>query len=186
MTIHPNVNGLTIEAIEEYLDIAKFCISSKKQDGGIYGYPATLLLFSVINAIGESQTAGNEPFRVLKEKPFGCQLNDRQIKKLEQWYRNLLTHNGMIAPGACLSPEDRGDPFKFDRDEPVMIRVKPLYTLVRNAWDQFDKANVNAMWRPAQQHIIANPLDLSGSTPSVSATASGSICIPILVPKKGK
>jgi hypothetical protein len=186
MAIHSNVNSLTIEAIEEYLDIAKLCISSRKQDGGIYGYPATLLLFSVINAIGKSQIAGNEPFRVLQENPFNCQLNDRQIKQLEQWYRNLLVHNGMIAPGACLSPEDGGEPFKIDSGESVIIRVKPLYKLVRDAWDQVDKAKVNTTWRPKKQHSIANPVNLSRATSSLSVTASGSICVPVLIPKKVK
>jgi hypothetical protein len=184
MAIHSDVNSLTIEAIEEYLDIARLCITNRKQDGGIYGCPATVLLFSVINAIGTSQLACNEPFRVLKEKPFSCPLNDRQIKQLEQWYRNLLTHNGMIAPGACLTPEDGGEPFKFDRGEPIIIRVKPLYNLVRDAWDRVDKAEVNAAWRPKKQHSIANPVDLSRATSCVSLTASGSIHVPTVIPKK--
>lgn len=80
MGIHPNVNSLTVEVLEEYLDIAKHCIATKKGDGGIYGYPATLLLFCVIDALGNCLISGKEPFRVLKEAPFNCKLTIRQIK----------------------------------------------------------------------------------------------------------
>ena len=175
MAIHQNANSLTIEVIEEYLDIANMCIATKKQDGGIYGYPATLLLFSVINAVGSSLIAVNEPFRVLKEAPFNCSLEDRQVKQLEQWYRNLLVHNGMIAPGTCLSPEDGGAPFMFSSDEPVLIRVKSLYNLVRGAWEQVDKVKLNFNWEPRKKEEIQSPILLPSATASMPWTASGSI-----------
>lgn len=178
MAIHPNANSLTAEVIEEYLDIANLCIATTKQDGGIYGYPATLLLLCVINALGSSLIVGNEPFRVLKEAPFNCRLDNRQIKQLEQWYRNLLAHNGMIAPGTCLSPEDRGAPFAFSSDEPVLIRVKSLYNLVRDAWEQLDKVKLNSNWRFSTNPEIKNPTFLPSATASMPVTASGSIYLP--------
>lgn len=178
MSLHSNVNSLTIEAVQEYLDVAEHCVRNKKGDGGIYGYPATLLLFCVINAIGESTIEGNEPFRVLKAEPFNLSLSDTQVKQLEQWYRNLLTHNAMIAPGAILSPEECGDPFVFASNEPVMIRVKPLYNSVHTAWDRLDKTKMNCDWRPQKRHAIKNPVDLSLVTQAVAATASGSMTIP--------
>jgi len=178
MAIHPDANSLTAEVIEEYLNIANLCIATKKQDGGIYGYPATLLLFCVINALGYSLIAGNEPFRVLKEVPFNCTLDNRQVKQLEQWYRNLLAHNGMIAPGTCLSPEDGGAPFTFSSDEPVIIRVKSLYSLVRDAWEQMDKDKLNSNWGFSTNPEIKNPVFLSSATASMPVTASGSIYLP--------
>lgn len=178
MAIHLNANSLTTEVIEEYLDIAKLCIATKKQDGGIYGYPATLLLFCVINALGSSLIAGNEPFRILKQAPFNCGLDDRQVKRLEQWYRNILVHNGMIAPGTCLSPDDGGAPFTFRSDEPVLIRVKPLYNLVRSAWEQVDKVKLNSNWKFSTNPEIKIPIFRSGATASMPVTASGSIYVP--------
>jgi hypothetical protein len=174
MAIHLNANSLTAEVIEEYLDIAKVCIVTKKQDGGIYGYPATLLLFCVINALGESLRKDNEPFQVLTQPPFNCNLSRDQIKKLEMWYRNLLAHNGMIAPGACLSPDECGDAFVFVATEPIEIRVKPLYDLVRAAWDQVNTAMLNSSWRHHTNPEIQNPILLAGATPLVPVTASGS------------
>ncbi|HTU45708.1 MAG TPA: hypothetical protein VMF91_11635 [Bryobacteraceae bacterium] len=178
MAIHLNANSLTVEVIEEYLDTAKLCIATKKQDGGIYGYPATLLLFCVINALGSSLIAGKEPFRVLNEAPFNCGLDNRQVKQLEQWYRNLLAHNGMIAPGSCLSPEEGHAPFTFSSDEPVLIHVKSLYNLVRDAWDKLDKVKLNSNWAGSKNLEIKKPILLPGATASMSVTASGSIYMP--------
>jgi hypothetical protein len=180
VAIHPSVSSLTVEAIEEYLDVAKYCVDNKKPDGGIYGYPAVLLLFCIVNAIGRSLNHGKAPFRILKTEPFSCRLSDPQIKQLEEWYRNPLVHNGMIAPGACLSPEESGDAFTITSGEPVLIRVKPLYDLVRAAWDHLDKSKMNSRWRAQKKHYVVSPVDLSGTSQSVSATASGSISIPIL------
>jgi hypothetical protein len=178
MAIHLNANSLTAEVIEEYLDIAKLCIATKKQDGGIYGYPATLLLFCVIEALGRSLTAGKEPFRVLNGTPFNCRLNNTQVKQLKQWYRNPLAHNGMIAPGVCLSPEERGDAFRFAADEPVLIRVKSLYDLVRAAWEQVDRTTLHNIERLCTNPEIRNPLLVSGATASMPVTASGSLYEP--------
>jgi hypothetical protein len=178
MAIHTNSNSLTAEVIEEYLNIANLCIATKKQDGGIYGYPATLPLFCVINAIGSSLIAGNEPFHVLKQAPFNCGLDDREIKRLEKWHRNLLVHNGMIAPGTCLSPDDSGAPFTFRSEEPVLIRVKPLYNLVRSAWEQVDKVKLSNNRKFSTNPEIDNPIFLSGATASMPVTASGSIYVP--------
>ena len=66
MAIHLKASSLAIEAIEEYLTIAEYCIAAKKDDGGIYGYPATLLLFCVVNVMGNNLLPGNERFRVLR------------------------------------------------------------------------------------------------------------------------
>ncbi len=178
MAIHPNANSITVEVIEEYLDIAKLCIATKKYDGGIYGYPATLLLFCVINALGESLCRGNEPFQVLMQPPFNSNLSRDQIKKLEKWYRNLLAHNGMIAPGVCLSPDENGDAFVFVANEPMQIRVKSLYTLVRAAWDQVNKAMLNSGWKHHTNPEIQNPILLAGATASMPLTASGSNYVP--------
>jgi hypothetical protein len=178
MAIHPNANSLAVEVIEEYLEVAKMCIDARKQDGGIHGYSATLLLFCVINALGASLLKGNEPFQILMKPPFNCNLSMDQVKKLEIWYRNLLAHNGMIAPGVLLSPEDGAKAFHFEHDEPVLIRVRSLYSLVRAAWQQVDKVNLNSEWKSPKKFTITNPLDLSNASASVPIAASGSPYVP--------
>lgn len=178
MAIHPNTNSLTVEVVEEYLDIAKLCIDTKKHDGGIYGYPATLLLFCVINALGTSLLKGNEPFQVLMQPPFNCNLSRDQVKKLEIWYRNLLAHNGMIAPGVCLSPDDSGAPFTLSSNEPVLIRAKPLYDLVRRAWEQVGKGKLNSNWALSANLETKNPIFHPCAKAPMPPVASGSIYAP--------
>jgi hypothetical protein len=178
MAIHSNTNSLTAEVIEEYLSIAKLCITTKKQDGGIYGYPATLLLFCIIEALGRNLIVGKEPFRILKASPFNCKLNNHQVKQLEQWYRNPLAHNGMIKPGVYLSPEDGGAPFTFISDEPVLIHVNSLYNLVQCAWEQVDKARLNNVWNFQMNPGILNPVDFSNGSLAMPIAASGSNYIP--------
>jgi hypothetical protein len=186
MAIHPNTNSLTIEVIEEYLDIAKLCIATKKSDGGIYGYPATLLLFCVIDALGNCLISGKEPFRVLKGAPFNCDLTDSQIKNLEQWYRNLLAHNGTIAAGTCLSPKEGSTPFEFASNKPILICVKSLYDLVRTAWKQVDKTKLNVGLNSHANPKISDPVDFSGGSLSVPITASGANYIPTLTGQREK
>jgi len=54
------------------------------------------------------------------------------IKQLKVWYRNLLTHNGMIAPGTVLTPENAGDAIETLNGEAVKIRGSALSKQVIN------------------------------------------------------
>ena len=174
MAIHDNPASLTVEAIDEYLTIAGLCIDRKKNDGGIYGYPATLLLFCIVNAIGKSQRSGNEPFLVLNDAPFNCSLSKHQVKQLEERFRNLLTHNAMVMPGTFLNAEDGDDPFIFGRNgEPVGIRLKALYKLVLDAWSKLDKSALHSRDQGEIFNVIADPIDFSGASLVGSLPASG-------------
>lgn len=42
---------MAIEAIDEYLAIAEYCVTTSKPGGGAYGFPAVLLLFAVVDAL---------------------------------------------------------------------------------------------------------------------------------------
>jgi hypothetical protein len=92
MTLHKSMSSMAAEVIEEYLRTAQFCLEFRKQDGGCLGYPATLLLLCVANALG-SYLAGEsvtiegkpqkitrgEPFRILNHPLFGLQLSHKRI-----------------------------------------------------------------------------------------------------------
>jgi len=52
MAIHSDLRSMSVEAIEEYLAIAKHCVSTRKSNGGLYGYPAVLLLCCIIDPLG--------------------------------------------------------------------------------------------------------------------------------------
>ena len=52
MAVHLSLDALAVEAIEENLAVSAHCLFFVKQDGGCHGYPATLLLFCVTDALG--------------------------------------------------------------------------------------------------------------------------------------
>jgi hypothetical protein len=141
MAIHDNVRSMSIEVIEEYLTIAEHCINTRKSDGGIYGYPAVLLLCCVIDAL--SNYAGLPKNTLLALQTMAPGLTKKQIKDLKSWYRNLLSHQAIIMPGTQISADPAGAPFEFaPTGEPTHIRVIPLSRLVRSWWDSLDKATV--------------------------------------------
>lgn len=141
MAIHGTLKDLSIAVIDEYLTAAKLCVQTRKYDG-ILGYPATLLLLCVTDAIGHSASlrvkGGDMRFDVLNDPIFGSNnLTDKQIKKLKSLYRNGLAHNGLIAPGVYLTADSNGGPFEFDHDGvPTLIRVPVFYDLVKRAWER--------------------------------------------------
>jgi len=51
MAIHTDLPSMSQEAIEEYFAIAHYCVTTTKSNGGVYGYPAVLLLFSIVDAL---------------------------------------------------------------------------------------------------------------------------------------
>src|SRR2546428_8310808 len=96
MALHTSFETMAIEAIDEYLTASENCLTFEKAGGGSLGYPATLLLFCVTNALGvylaaQSATIGgrsqriteHEPFRVINHDCFGrLAFNDNQINRL--------------------------------------------------------------------------------------------------------
>jgi hypothetical protein len=146
MAIHREAAGVPIEAIDEYISASALCLSFRKGDGGCLGYPATLLLFCVVDAIGgylaldkRNKIPKGEPFFVLKHPHFGLDLKVKQIKHLESWFRNGLAHNAVLPPGTCLSGEG-GNAFEFaGNGDPVKIRVFSFHRLVSDAWKRFDR-----------------------------------------------
>jgi hypothetical protein len=156
MALHENLGQLAIEAIDEYLIASANCLKFRKKDGGCLGYPATLLLLCVINALGvwldgdnvtidgrlEKITEG-EPFRVLNHDCFGLELSGQEIKLLKQSYRNRLAHNAIIDVGSFLLPREDDPPFVFE-SEGVGIKVFSFYKLVVRAYSRFPKERIHS------------------------------------------
>jgi hypothetical protein len=143
MAITNNLRDHSIEVIEEYLAIAKACVEGRKPDGGIWGYPAALLLPCATDAIGNGipssrRGVGYSRLRVLNHPHFGLALKERpQITRLWTWYRNRLVHHAQLFRGVELTDETQGDPFAFKRDSSVpRIRVPVFYALVKGGWDK--------------------------------------------------
>ncbi len=114
-----------------------------------------LLLLCIVNALGtylrnedviidgkKQQITRGKPFRVLNHPLFKQNLTDAQIGRIEEASRNRLAHNALIDVGVVLTPVKTGFAFKFTDNDHVWISVPLLYTVVADAWTQFDKAKI--------------------------------------------
>jgi hypothetical protein len=90
MALHASFYTMAIDGIDEYLQASQDCLDFAKRDDGVLGFPATLLLFCITNALGvymagESVTiAGRaqritvkEPFRIFNHELFGLRFRPR-------------------------------------------------------------------------------------------------------------
>ncbi len=180
MTTPNNITDLTIDSVSECLDAAKLLIDHRKEDGGMMGYAATLLLFSVTDAIGHHLNVGSGHTRleVLRSKEFGISLTGQQVYELKQWFRNGLIRGASIVPGVFLAADEDGVPFSFECGKPVAIRVPQFYKMVRRVWNDLDKTNFNPLRHTCARPPVAFPLvvtqtDLAASgvtVPPVSGT----------------
>src|SRR5438128_4765068 len=164
MALHTSFYTMAIEGIEEYLAAAENCLSFEKSDTGVLGFPATLLLFCVANALGvylagESVTIDGrshkitekEPFRVLNHQCFDLGLDHQQIKSLEKAYRNSLAHNAIIDLGAALVAHVDGPVFVF-RSNGIHINLQSFHKRVSAAWQQFPKEHIQS-WAERHQKL---------------------------------
>ncbi len=162
MAIHNNLSTMAIEGINEYLAASQICLRHRKADGGCLGYPAALMLFCVVNALGnylsgdaivvetkKRKVTRREPFLVLNHGYFGLGLKHTEIKTLEKSYRNALAHTAIIEPGAALLALDDDPPFCFPEIGVVEIRLCAFYRHVARAWDKFPKERID-QWEKAR------------------------------------
>jgi hypothetical protein len=128
----------------------------------------------VIDILGSYAISTKEHFQVLREPCFGLALTTEQVKNIEDWYRNLLAHNGLVALGAVMRPDETGDPFVVDENgQPTILRVKALFITVKLAWSRFDRKLIEPARHLKRKHLIANPVDLSRSSATEIAASSG-------------
>jgi hypothetical protein len=132
MAIHDDLRSMSKEAVDEYLAIAGHCVSTEKPTGGVYGYAAVLLLFSLVDAFSNNAGYPAHSFGVLKDI-FPC-LNDKQVKNLAKWFRHPSSHHAVIMPGTQLSIS-AGTAIEVNAlSEPTHIRLKQFYEAVEGYW----------------------------------------------------
>lgn len=176
MAVHPDLQSMNVEAIEEYIAVAEYCVNTTKENGGIYGFPAMLLLFCVVDAL--TVNSGGHRNKLDKITSI-IKLNPDQLQKVREWYRHLLAHQGLIAPGTMLSPEEDGRPIELNSDgEPTHIRVKPFYRAVRKLWESFDTSTLNPPVHP--NNSPKTPMITPSTVASISVTGT---IIPLKSPK---
>jgi len=153
MGIHADQISQIKEAIEEKLLIAKLAIDLKKPSGGgCHGYPAALLLFSIIDTIGsfhrgsenfsvtfsDGETTrigaeGRHHFYVLSSKFFECSLTRKEAEIIYDNYRNVLDHNSTLPSFRLLSnAAGNAQPFEFKPGHSI-IYLPALYAKTEGA-----------------------------------------------------
>ena len=150
MAVHDGLPGVFKEAVEDYLTAAKLCIEYQKEDLGILGYPAALILFCLVDAMGGNLKREEKhklrykgDFQMFCHPALGLNLSDprEQIPKLANWYRNKLAHGALLAPNTLLRGEENSEPFSFlQSGEPTAVFLKPFYRVVKDAWDALGMA----------------------------------------------
>jgi hypothetical protein len=118
------MNEIIAVTLSEYLAASKLCLNYAKDDswggGACLGFPAALLLFSVVDALGSYVQGSGETFpiegkrRKIRRSDFEHffvlngesyyqqQLNHAEIKHLYDKYRSLLSHHAIVVPGGFL------------------------------------------------------------------------------------
>ena len=170
MAIHNDLNSMAREAIPEFLHVARMSIDTQKPTGGVYGCPAVLLLFSVVDAISNFSGYPQHSFGALGDILPHLNLTQRQIQSLAHWYRHPMSHQGILAPGVAISIDDPGPAIELNSSgEPTHIRLNPFYKGVKAAWDAMDHATIEP-----KVHPQAKPKEPLAST-TVSVSASGKL-----------
>jgi hypothetical protein len=178
LTTNPQEHWETV--IEQYLWGARCCVPASD---AVRGYPATLLLLCVIDAIGNCLLEeSNDSVRldVLTSPLFNLRLAHWQVEHLKDWYRNPLVHTGTMTLGVTLDAARQGEPFGFDKAGKVLryIHVPVLLALVEKAWRECDKTRFKLPSRTEEMRGPSGPVSSHFPGPSGLTNASGQISQP--------
>jgi hypothetical protein len=168
MAIHHEKIGLLKESLLEMLHVAEYTVTYRKTDkvkwaanatGGILGYPAVVVLFSISDCLG-SVFAGdnkftvpvdgkNRPIRnasqhiyILNSKYFNLDLSQIDLDNIYKNVRSTLTHNSLLPEGYILQTGDKENlPFNVAINELnrriYFINVIKLHEFVQRAVQEF-------------------------------------------------
>lgn len=153
---HETPSIMLLESLDETLFTVNQCLNYRKLKaslwpkphalGGILGFPATTLLFSLVDTIGsycdnlEVNVQGNiktikattvhTHFFILNSKYFGLNLSEKDIEKIFKCVRSTLSHNSIIGKEILLHPGS-SDPFikvnQFEGKGKYTIYLKSFY-----------------------------------------------------------
>lgn len=104
------IENLVFEALVENLLVSKYCLDFRKNPiewgrPGCYGFPAAILLLSIVDMIGSYILGGNtrNHFNILnRAEYYNLGLSTEEIKEVYEKYRCRLTHNGALPLGRLL------------------------------------------------------------------------------------
>lgn len=178
MALHKEKVGLIKESLLEMIFVSEYAVTYHKTNknkwgenatGGILGFPASVILFSIIDCIG-SIFSGDVNFKIivddkeqhikgtsqhiyiLNSKYFNLNLTREDMDNLYNNVRSTLTHNSLLPEGYTLKIGDKEkEPFKIAINEfnekIYFINVIPLLNTTKKAVDElikdFNNWNIN-------------------------------------------
>jgi len=135
MAIHPNTQSMLYESLPEMLLVAKYCIEFRKDGNtwpsqGCYGYPAALLLLSIVDSIGSYVEQGSidNRFKILNNDDYyGLNITHDEIVKLRKSYRDLLSHNTVLATNVGLKIGTENSSVIEKQNNRYWLNLVPFY-----------------------------------------------------------
>lgn len=137
MAIHPNTQSMLYESLPEMLLVAKYCIEFRKDTSlwpapGCYGYPAALILLSIVDSVGsyvENSNVENH-FKILNNKDYyNLNLDDGTIKVVYNYYRNTLSHHTVLTPNIVLDIGQPVDKMIQKNNDIYILKLVPFYNI---------------------------------------------------------
>jgi hypothetical protein len=143
MAIHQNIPSMLQESLPEMLLVAKYCIEFRKDTSiwpapGCYGYPAGLILLSIADSIGSYVEKGNveNHFNILNNPDYyRLKLNNNELKIIYDNYRNLLSHNSVMATNVSLDIGLASDPVLQNKNGFYLLKLAHLSNVSVKAVD---------------------------------------------------
>lgn len=135
-----------INFLNENLTAAGICLNSRPEGGSGYkendvlGFPAAVLMLSVVDAIGTIELGPGKSFGVLSTQMFSFQkINEDIAKDLYQAYRNPFLHNNILVFGRFLGKGDgSGKPFIIEDNKVKAIDLASLLKICKKAIKEFE------------------------------------------------
>ncbi len=133
------------ESLQEMIIISEYCVSTGKDpkifgSEGCYGYPASILLLAIVDAIGTHICKGSTRvhFDILNEKDFyNLGLSSDQITTIYESYRCLCVHNAVLASGVALAIGKSSDLVFEDVGGVSTLRLTPFLELSKEVVTKF-------------------------------------------------
>src|SRR5262245_61958692 len=139
MSIHEDELSMLQESLPEFIRLARVGIDTKKENGGVLGYPSAALLLAIVDIIGSylRKREGVKPctvvvpgmpkqqaiknkghhFLALNSRYFEYTFTGEQIDKLYEMSRCPLTHSALLGIGIRLHVDEQiADGIEFRAD----------------------------------------------------------------------
>ncbi|MEX1064142.1 MAG: hypothetical protein WD898_02195 [Candidatus Paceibacterota bacterium] len=143
MAWHLSKNSMKFESLLEILEVAEYCVNFDKSKSknwagwqGCYGYPAALLLLSIVDGVGAHIEGGGDDtkqhFKILNNpKWYNLNLSDEHVETLRKGYRNKLNHENILGDNLVLNLGDPSDEVIISKNEYTILNLKAFLVLTK-------------------------------------------------------